>query len=176
MGIIWVVYIVYYIFIYLTILIWIDIIKFLFFKKNEYTFTYLFKNYNENKYYDKILKLFDDDEYNICKNYEGVIEQELIIIGKSFFFCNKCKWKANRFFDFIPKVEVNNSIDNLNTDPDLKLNNPYISVIFLNTEQTINYSIPCKLSDTFETIENALYKENPDLKKKNFFSLLEVFQ
>ena len=42
MGIIWVVYIVYYIFIYLTILIWIDIIKFLFFKKmNKHLLIYL---------------------------------------------------------------------------------------------------------------------------------------
>ena len=46
-----------------------------------------------------------------------------------------------------------------------------ISVIFSTLDQRIHYSLPCKKTDSFNKIEQKLYKEFPEYKEKNKYFL-----
>ena len=52
---------------------------------------------------------------------------------------------------------------------DRKLNDEIMAIHFTSSDQLINYSIPCKKSDIFNTVEQKLYKEYPDYSKKNCY-------
>ena len=46
-----------------------------------------------------------------------------------------------------------------------------IIIKFISCDQLINFPISCKITDSFSTVESKLYKEFPDLKKKNIYFL-----
>ena len=47
-----------------------------------------------------------------------------------------------------------------------------IAIIMTAQDQSFHYPIICNLNDTFEYIENELYKEHPEYKGKELFFLL----
>ena len=64
----------------------------------------------------------------------------------------------------------NDTVVNLNTNPGLNLNNE-ISIIFISHDQSFHFSVICKLNDTFESIENKLYQDSPNLRSKRLLFL-----
>ena len=123
----------------------------------------LFQNYyQENKtklaekirYYNNSLK--DDD---------------LILNGNNLFTCSQCNYHADTFKYFIynlPKEDNNNNNGNgFNENDTIIILNPpppepdFIAIIFSAIDQTIHYPVACKLTDSFQIIENKLIKEYP---------------
>ena len=66
-------------------------------------------------------------------------------------------------------TNTNNYILHLVNKSDRKLNDEIMAIHFTSSDQLINYSIPCKKSDIFNTVEKKLYKEYPDYSKKNCY-------
>ena len=48
-----------------------------------------------------------------------------------------------------------------------------ILIMFFSVDQSIRYSVVCKLTDTFEMVENKLIQKNPDLQNKRLFYLFQ---
>ena len=48
----------------------------------------------------------------------------------------------------------------------------FIAITFSAGDQTIRHSFACKLTDSFQIIENKLIKEYPELKNKKLFYLV----
>ena len=172
---------------YLLIFIWIDIYKYCS-QKTEYKFCY---SYIENH---NICKgnITSDDKKNIWNHCEGITESELNEEGAYFLFtCLKCNYHPNSFKDFIPNLsgqivitpvavpvlvadnnENDNTRTNLNSTPGLNIIND-TSIMFFSCDQTIHYSVACKMTDTFDGIEEKLLQENPDLKNKKLVYLFQ---
>ena len=170
---------------YLLIFIWIDIYKYCS-QKTEYEFCY---SYIENH---NICKgnITSDDKKNIWNHCEGITESELNEEGAYFLFtCLKCNYHWDSFKDFIPNLsgqivitpvggpvliadnnENDNTRTNLNSTPGLNIIND-TSIMFFSCDQTVHFSVACKMTDTFDGIEEKLLQENPDLKNKKFVYL-----
>ena len=56
---------------------------------------------------------------------------------------------------------------------DLKPGEKLISVIFVSVDQAIHYSLICKNTDVFSTVENLLYKQYPEYKESENYFLLD---
>lgn len=172
---------------YLLIFIWIDIYKYCS-QKTEYEFCY---SYIENH---NICKgnITSDDKKNIWNHCEGITESELNEEGAYFLFtCLKCNYHSYSFKDFIPNLsgqivitpvggpvlvadnnENDNTRTNLNSTPGLNIIND-TSIMFFSCDQTVHYSVACKMTDTFDGIEEKLLQENPDLKNKKLVYLFQ---
>ena len=156
---------------YILVFMWIDICIYCCCKKNEYKYVYSYFQ-NNNIYQGSLIA---NDKKDIWKYCEGIAEKELIEQAKYLFTCPKCNWHYDTFKDFIPGISFNDNnynndnndtVDNLNVYPDNE-----ISIIFISSAQNFHYAVICKLDDTFESIENKLYQENPNLRTKNLFFL-----
>ena len=66
---------------------------------------------------------------------------------------------------------VNNN-DMINNFKDEDEDDNIISVIFKTMDQKIQYSVPCRKTDSFSKIEKKLYKEYPEYKEKNRYFLV----
>ena len=172
---------------YLLIFIWIDIYKYCS-QKTEYEFCY---SYIENH---NICKgnITSDDKKNIWNHCEGITESELNEEGAYFLFtCLKCNYHSYSFKDFIPNLsgqivitpvggpvliadnnENDNTRTNLNSTPGLNIIND-TSIMFFSCDQTVHFSVACKMTDTFDGIEEKLLQENPDLKNKKLVYLFQ---
>ena len=144
---------------------WIDVCGYLCCKKNQYKFVYSYINHN-NIYQGTINASNKTDIWNHC---EGITENDLIQRGNSLFTCPNCNNHSNTFKEFINNystIDTNNDTHNdLNITREFGINNN-ISIMFFSTDQSIHYSVVCKLTDTFEKIEKKLIQEHPDLQNK----------
>jgi len=66
---------------------------------------------------------------------------------------------------------VNNN-DMINNFKDEDEDDNIISAIFKTMDQKIQYSVPCRKTDSFSKIEKKLYKEYPEYKEKNRYFLV----
>ena len=148
------VYSLLYTILYVIIISWIDIIKYCRGKKNtyKYQYSYIDSTIQEGEIISK------DDENCIWKQCEGTTENIWIHNGNSLFNCNNCNWKSKTFKDFIT-----------NSPPPPPLNEKNIAIIMTPENQSFHYSIVCNLNNTFENVENELYKEYPEYKDKELF-------
>ena len=144
--------------VYILIISWIDIIKYCCCKKNTYKYQY---SYIDSKIKEGEI-ISKDDENCIFKQCEGTSENVWIRNGYSLFHCNNCKWKSKTFKDFIT----------IPPPPPPPLNEKNIAIIMTPQNQSFHYSIVCNLNNTFEKVENELYKEYPEYKDKELFFLL----
>ena len=87
--------------------------------------------------------------------------------NKYKFQCSECKYKFNSFTECIPGFKK----PQIKTD---KVNDSAINIAvnFSSNDQKINFPIPCMQRDVFKNIENKLYKEYPEYRKKNCFFLV----
>ena len=161
--------------VYLLIFSWVDIIKYCCCKKNTYQYKY--------SYIDTIVKegeiISEDDDNCIWTECEGTPENIWISDGYPLFHCNNCNWKSKTFRDFIKSriPTQQSSMTNVNDSPDneiVKEKNieKNIAIIMTAQDQSFHYPIICNLNDTFEYVENELYKEHPEYKGKELFFLL----
>ena len=81
--------------------------------------------------------------------------------------CNNCKFRQDTFNYFISTTLPNPNTAALQRQS----TGNYVALQFISTDQTINYSILCKVTDSFDYAENLLYKEYPELKNKNCYFL-----
>ena len=86
---------------------------------------------------------------------DGMTEQEWNNAYKKWT-CNNCKYTSSSFIDFIPSQTKTK-----------EKNEDYIAIRFISQDQTINYPIPCKIDEPFNSVEKKLNKEYPELTKKN---------
>ena len=142
-----------------------------------YEFYIVYSYFQGNNIYQG--SLTTDDKNNIWKYCEGIEEQELIQYGKYLFICQKCNYPSDTFKDFIPNIssndndrnnDTNDTMANININPGLNINNE-MSIMLFSSDQSFHYSVICKLTDTFESIENKLYQDSPHLKNKNLLFL-----
>ena len=164
-------YVVLFGLLYILVFMWIDVCGYLCCKKNQYKFVYSYINHN-NIYQGTINASNKTDIWNHC---EGITENDLIQRGNSLFTCPNCNNHSNTFKEFINNYSTidNNNGNNGNNDTHNDLNitrefdiNNNISIMFFSTDQSIHYSVVCKLTDTFEKIEKKLIQEHPDLQNK----------
>ena len=146
--------------------------------KNDYTCLYF--DYEEYSFKEKVLNELKDENF-IWKDLFGTKEQDLIEYGKEYFTCNYCNWKEGTFLNFIPQstrdnldkkyiTNKNNEINNIRSESVLLTSN--ISILFTKPDQSFNYFLSCNLNDKFTSIENLLYQNFPNLRKKkkiNYF-------
>ena len=168
-----VLYVVMFGLLYILVFMWIDVCGYFCCKKNEYKYDYSYildNNINQGS-------LIASNKKEIWNNCEGITENDLIQNGNYLFTCSHCNYHGDTFLDFIPNLskndnnnDNNDTLVNLNTSTGLDINND-ISIMFFSGDQSIHYSVACKLTDTFEMIEKKLINENPDLKNKRFFYL-----
>ena len=154
---------------YILIFIWIDICGYLCCKKNKYKYIYSYISDN-NIIQGSLIATNKNYIWNHC---EGITEDDLILKGNHLFTCLQCNYHTDTFKNFIynlPEEDKNN--DGIDTNPpsELDLNND-IAIMFFSGDQTIHYPVACKLTDSFQIIENKLIKDNPELKNKKLFYL-----
>ena len=140
---------------YLAIGIWIDFIIFKCCSSKIYEGLIESTNIEANN---------DKELWNKVTNYT---EEEINNKYNYKFKCSNCKYKFNSFFECFPgfkKPEI--KTDKVN---DSAIN---IAVNFSSNDQKINFPIPCMERDVFKNIENKLYKEYPEYRKKNCFFLV----
>ena len=151
----------YFIF-YIIIFIWIDIIKCLCCSKKKYK---------------KIKGINEKDDIDSSRIWEVQGFSEKYYHSKFQAICDKCKYKAENFKEFIPKKKIeNNQIFIINN---AKLNEPLEreninsnEIIAINfTSGVINFCTTCKKSDMFYMIEQKLYLEYPEFKNKSIYFL-----
>ena len=149
--------------IYALILSWVDIIKYCCCKKNTYKYKY--------SYIDTIIEkgeIISEDNANcIWAECEGTPEKIWISHGYPLFYCNNCKWKSKTFKDFIQSgiPTQQSSMSNLNKEKNF-------AILITAQDQSFHYPIICNLNNTFEYVENELYKEHPEYKGKELFFLI----
>ena len=167
------IYVIMYGLLYILVFMWIDVCGYLCCKKNVYKYTYLYI-LNNNIIQGRLILSNKKDIWNHC---EGITENDLVQKGNYLFTCSRCNYKGDTFKDFIPNFSKtdnynnnNDTVVNLNISTGLGINND-ISIMFFSCDQSIHYSVVCKLTDTFEMVENKLIRENPDLKNKRLFYL-----
>ena len=147
----WIIYII----LGLLIFIWIDFCRCLCKKKKKYTCLC------DNSYMENI-DYVEYEDSKIWNHFNGIFEKTLLKKGKHLFICNNCNWHEDTFFEFIPNFKSKRDIiiDN-------NIHNKYIPIIFIPQNSEFHYAVICGLNETFEQIENKLYKEYPNLKNKN---------
>ena len=72
----------------------------------------------------------------------------------------------SKSFAFVNNNEIINQSQNANEDKNI------ISIIFKTMDQNIQYSVPCRKTDSFSKIEKKLYKEYSEYKEKNKYFLV----
>jgi hypothetical protein len=176
-------YIILYFILGVLVFIWIEIFDYLCCKKDKYEYRCLNLNYSNNQFGETVLDEYEDK--NIWNTFEGVLEHIILEKGKNLFFCNKCKWNEDTFFNFTGKVlikgesevTIKNDKDNNNDNSkchieinpriNLTTDKTDITVIFAPSSNNYHNAIICNLNETFECIENKLYQKFPYLKNKN---------
>ena len=117
------------------------------------------------------IKSFGNNALILCSIIIFSISGVLYIIGWFISPFNKCI-KYYTFYN-IERKEILQNQNNLFTDKiniDRKTAETF-AVIFTYTDQGINYPIAYKNSDIFSKLEEQLYIEYPDLKKKKIYFL-----
>ena len=88
---------------------------------------------------------------------------------------NKLKNLNNSLNNNLTKDKMNELLDEIRIKDKIISNYPVklsdgeklISIIFVSADQKVHYSVMCKNTDIFNTIENILYKEHPEFMKPN---------
>ena len=165
-------YLIYYIF-YVLFFLWIDIINYCcgFKKKKIY---YLVGQFHMEAGLSIVLHrvienidLIKKVIYNKIWDYAYSDEKWN---SKRPWFCHKCKYESQTFKDFIPKTDLDKTIEKINLETDgLNLDAGIISALFTSVDGQINYSIPCKKTNIFSEVEKKLYIEYPNIKIKTAF-------
>ena len=174
-----IIYVIIFALLYILIFLWIEVCGFLCCKKNEYNYIYSYISNNDINQGS----LISTDKNDIWNHCEGITEDDLILNGNNLFTCPQCNYHADTFKYFIynlPKEDNNNNNGNGNSgnDTTIILNPPpppepdFIAIIFSAGDQTIRYCVACKLTDSFQIIENKLIKDNPELKNKKLYYLV----
>ena len=172
-------YVIIFALLYILIFLWIEVCGFLCCKKNEYNYIYSYISNNDINQGS----LISTDENDIWNHCEGITEDDLILNGNNLFTCPQCNYHADTFKYFIynlPKEDINTNNGNGNSgnDTTIILNPPppepdlNIAIMFSAGDQTIHYCVACKLTDSFQIIENKLIKDNPELKNKKLYYLV----
>ena len=169
-------YVIIFALLYILIFLWIEVCGFLCCKKNEYKYIYSYIS-NNNIIQGKLKATNKNDIWYHC---EGITEDDLIQKGNYLFTCPQCNYNAKTFKNFIynlPKEDINNNGNGNNENDTTTTPDPppgpdlNIAIIFSAGDQTIHYCVACKLTDSFQIIENKLIKEYPELKNKKLFYL-----
>ena len=112
-------------------------------------------------------KNYSASKKEIFSKVDGMTEEEWNKIYQ-IWKCQNCKYSSKTFLDFIPSKSLKkNKVELID-----KNNEEYMAIHFVSSDQTINYSIPCRNTDSFESVERKLYEEYPEIKNNNCFFLV----
>ena len=123
------------------------------------------KELNELKNKLKKIKIIIEEKEKKINN-EKI---KIIELKKSLLYNNSNINKIKESINII-KRNINNDIK-LNIPIEIKSGEKMMSVIFISTDQNIHYSVICKNTDSFLSIEKLFYDKYPEYKntKNDFF-------
>ena len=129
----------------------------------------MFQGCNSLEYLD--ISNFDTSKVtNMERMFEGCSKLKEIK-GINYFNTSKVNNMDDMFTECKELDYIIISNNQISIDVNKYISKFSIAVIFTSSDQKINFSMPCSLSDKFTTIEEKLINNFPELKSKNFYYL-----